>query len=307
MSSGAFRAAAAALAFCFLAVAAPAVLAQDAVGVEKLTGTLKKIQTTKQIALGYREASIPFSYLSAMREPIGYSIDICLDIVEDIRGELSDDTIQVKYVAVNPQTRIPMVVSGAVDLECGQTTNNAERRKQVAFSPVIFVSGTKLLVKRSSNLKSYRDLGKRTVVATEGSTNEAAVNAVNAKQNLGIKLLTVADNAQALQALDLGKADAWAGDDAVLYAMAAEAKSPKDYSVLDEYLSYDPYGIMYRKDDPALDSLVKHSFERLAETRELARIYDQWFLRKLPSGRTLGLSMSPQLASIFEALGQPTE
>jgi glutamate/aspartate transport system substrate-binding protein len=105
----------------------------------------------------------------------------------------------------------------------------------------------------------------------------------------------------------MGKADAWAGDDALLYATATEAKNPKDYSVLDEYLSYDPYGIMYRKDDSALDALVKHSFERLAETRELARIYDQWFLRKLPSGRTLGLSMSPQLESIFEALGQPTE
>jgi len=307
MSSGAFGPAAAALAFCFLAVAAPAALAQDAAGVEQLTGTLKKIKASKSIAIGYREASVPFSYLSAKREPIGYSIDICMEIVEDMRGELGDDTIQVKYVAVNPQTRIPLVVGGTVDLECGQTTNNAERRKQVAFSPIVFVSGTKLMVRRASDLKSYRDLKGRTVVATEGSTNEAAVKAVSAKQNLGIKLLAVADNAQALQALDLGKADAWAGDDAVLYAMAAEAKSAKDYFVLDEYLSYDPYGIMYRKDDPALDAQVKHSFERLAETRELARIYEQWFLRKLPSGRTLGLSMSPQLQSIFEALGQPTE
>jgi len=230
-----------------------------------------------------------------------------MEIVEDIRGELGDDTIQVRYVAVNPQTRIPLVMNGAVDLECGQTTNNAERRRQVAFSPVIFVSGTKLMVRRTSGLKSYRDLKGKTVVATEGSTNEAAVKAVSAKQQLGITVVPVADNTQALLALDSGKADAWAGDDAVLYAMAAESKSPKDYSVLDEYLSYDPYGIMYRKDDPALDKLVKHSFERLAETRELARIYEQWFLRKLPSGRTLGLSISPQLESIFEALGQPTE
>src|SRR5215472_14022106 len=226
MSSSAFKQAA--LAFCaFLCAAAPVALAQEAAGVEQLTGTLKKVKASRTIALGYRDASVPFSYLSAKREPIGYSMDICMEIVEDIRGELGDDTIQVKYVAVNPQTRIPLVMNGTVDLECGQTTNNAERRKQVAFSPIIFVSGTKLLVRRASDLKSYRDLKGRTIVATEGSTNEAAVKAISAKQNLGIKLLTVADNAQALQALDMGKADAWAGDDAVLYATAAEARNPK--------------------------------------------------------------------------------
>jgi len=169
------------------------------------------------------------------------------------------------------------------------------------------VSGTKLLVKRASKLRSYTDLKGRTVVVTEGSTNEAAVKSVDARQRLGMKLLAVRDNDQAFRALDSGKADAWAGDDAVLYATAAESKNPKDFAVLDEYLSYDPYGIMYRKGDPDLDALVKKSFEKLAETRELERIYEQWFLRKLPSGRTLGLSMSPQLEGIFESLGQPTE
>ena len=129
--------------------------AQDAAGVEQLSGTLKKINATTTIAIGYRDASVPFSYLSAVREPIGYSIDICLQIVEDIRGELGRDAIQVRYVAVDTQTRIPRVVDGTVDLECGTTTNNAERRKQVAFSPITFVSGTKLLVKRTSKLRSY--------------------------------------------------------------------------------------------------------------------------------------------------------
>lgn len=301
-----------ALAACLLAGTVPAALAQDAVGVTELSGTLAKIKKTKVIGIGYRDASVPFSYMNSARDqgarqPIGYSIDICLAIVEDIRGELGDDTIQVRYLPVTPQTRIPMVLDGSVDLECGQTTNNAERRKQVAFSPIIFVSGTKLLVKRASKLRSYTDLKGRTVVVTEGSTNEAAVKSVDAKQQLGIKLLAVRDNDQAFQALDSGKADAWAGDDAVLYATAAESKNPKDFAVLDEYLSYDPYGIMYRKNDQDLDALVKKSFEKLAETRELERIYEQWFLRKLPSGRTLGLSMSPQLEGIFESLGQPTE
>jgi glutamate/aspartate transport system substrate-binding protein len=302
------KAALTALAACLFAGAiATAASAQDSVGVEQLSGTLKKIKATKTVAIGYRDASVPFSYLSAARQPIGYSIDICLEIVEDIRGELGDDTIQMKYVAVNTQTRIPMVVDGTIDLECGTTTNNAERRKQVAFSPITFVSGTKLLVKRSSKLRSYRDLKGRTVAVTPASTNEVAIKSLNAREGLNITTLVVPGNTQAFEAVDTGKADAWAGDDAVLFATVAESKNPRDFSVLDEYLSYDPYGIMYRKNDLAFDALVKHTFERLAETRELARIYEQWFLRKLPSGRTLGISMSTQLESIFESLGQPNE
>jgi glutamate/aspartate transport system substrate-binding protein len=293
------------IAFFAGALAAPAV-AQDAVGVEKLTGTLQKIKSTKAISIGFRDASVPFSYLNG-RTSVGYSIDLCLEIVEDIRGELGDDTIQVKYVSVNPQDRIGMVVDGTVDLECGTTTNNAERQKQVAFSPITFVSGTKLLAKRSGNFKSYRDFKGRTVVVTEASTNEAALKALNAKENLGINMMSVRDNAQAFEAVDAGKADAWAGDDVVLTATAVESKRPRDYLVLGDFLSYDPYGIMYRKNDAELDALVRHTFERLAETRELARIYEQWFMRKLPSGRTLGITMSPQLRQIFEALGQPTE
>lgn len=292
---------------CCVALAAPPAAAQDASGVEKLTGTLAKIKRTKTVTIGFRDASLPFSYLNAARVPIGYSIDLCLVLVEEIRGELGDDTIQVKYVSVNPQNRIAMVADGVVDLECGTTTNNAERKKQVAFSPIIFLSGTKLLAKRPAKFKSYRELKGRTVVVTEGSTNEAALKALSAKEQLGITLLAVRDNDQALQAVEAGKADAWAGDDVILAAAAIESKRPQDYVVLGDYLSYDPYGIMYRKSDPAMDALVKRSFEKLAETRELARIYDQWFRRKLPSGKTLGLTMSPQLRAIFESLGQPTE
>ena len=284
-----------------------ATLAQDAVGVEQLTGTLKKIATTRTVTLGYRDASIPFSYLNKAREPIGYSIDICLQIVDDLRAELGNDSIQVKYVAVDTQTRIPKVIDGTVDLECGTTTNTAERRKQVAFSPITFVSGTKLLVKRSSKFRSYRDLKGRIVAATPASTNEAALKTLNAREHLAISILVVPGNTEAFEAVIAGKADAWAGDDALLYATAAESKNPSEFSVLDQFISYDPYGIMYRKDDPGLDALVKRSFERMAQNRDLAQIYEQWFLRKLPSGRTLGLSMSPQLESIFESMGQPTE
>ena len=288
-----------------LALAATAAGAQDAVGVEKLAGTLAKVRSTGTITLGFRDASIPFSYLGPGRKPIGYSIDLCLAIVDGVKAELGMDDVKVKYLPVNPQTRIPMVADGAIDLECGSTTNNTERQKQVAFSPIFFVSGTKLMVKRGAKFRTYRDLRGRNVAVTEGTTNEAAIRAVNAKEGLGITIVPFRDHDQSFAALSTGKVDAWASDDALLYAQAAESGKSGDYSVLGDYLSYDPYGLMYRRDDPAFAAVVRKTFEELAETRELSRLYDQWFTHKLPSGRTLGIAMSPQLESIFESLGQP--
>ena len=288
------------------AVFASVAQAQDAAGVEALTGTLKKVRSAGAITIGFRDASVPFSYLGPGRKPIGYSIDVCLAIVEQIKAELGTEAIAVKYLPVNPQTRIPMVVDGTVDLECGSTTNNAERQKQVAFSPIFFVSGTKVMVKRGSKFRSYRDLKCHSVGVTEGTTNEVALNAVNSKEGLGIDVVPFRDHDQSFAALAAGKVDAWAGDDALLYAQAAESANPRGFSVLNDYLSYDPYGVMFRKNDPAFAALVRRTFEQLAESRELSRLYNQWFLHKLPSGRTLGIAMGPQLESIFESLGQPT-
>ena len=281
--------------------------AQDAIGVERLSGTLAKIRASGAVTLGYRDASIPFSYLNPARKPIGYSIDLCLAIVDDIKTALGNDNVQIKYFPVNSQTRIPLVVSGTIDLECGSTTNNTERQREVAFSPIFFVSGTKLMVKRGTPFKSYRDLKGKSIAVVEGTTNETAMKSIDAKEKLALKLVQFRDHDQAFAALVGGKVDAWAGDDALLYAQAAEAGRSRDFAVLPQYLSYDPYGLMFRKNDPAFEQLVKRAFENLAESRELARIYDQWFLHKLPSGHTLGLAMSPQLQSIFESLGQPTE
>jgi ABC-type amino acid transport substrate-binding protein len=308
MRPGALRAALATVVTSLLAGGlASAALSQEAADVSQLVGTLQKIKATRTIAIGYRTASLPFSYLNAAGQPIGYSIDICQEIVKDVRAELGVDAIQVKYLPVDTQTRIPSVVDGTVDLECGTTTNTTERQKQVSFSPIIFVSGTKLAVKRSSHFRSYRDLKGHTVAVTPASTNEAAIEALNANEGLNIRILQVASNTEAFGAVAADRADAWAGDDAVLFAAIGESGKPRDFMVLDEFLSYDPYGIMYRKSDAEFGALVKHTFDRLARTRELARIYEQWFQRKLPSGRILGIAMSPQLESIFESLGQPTE
>ena len=281
--------------------------AQDAIGVERLTGTLAKVKAARAVAIGVRDASVPFSYVGPAGMPIGYSIDLCRAIVDEIQEEIGAGDLALRFVPVSPQNRIARVVEGTVDLECGSTTRNAERQKEVAFSPVFFVSGTKLMVRRGAPFRSYRDFKGRSVAVTEGTTNEAAIAALDARERLGMKIVRFRDHDQSFAALASGKVDAWAGDDALLYAQAAGSPHPREFAILSEYLSYDPYGIMFRKNDPALAAVFTRTFEKLAASRELARIYDQWFLRKLPSGVTLGIRRSPQLESIFEALGQPTE
>jgi glutamate/aspartate transport system substrate-binding protein len=272
---------------------------------QELTGTLKKIKENRTVTLGHRESSIPFSYVNKVGEPIGYSIDLCNAVVDEVSKELEGMEIAVKYKKVTAETRIPAVKSGEVDLECGSTTANFERKREVAFSPIFFVAGTKLLVPRSSSISSYRDLRDKTVVVTAGTTNEAAVRAISDKQHLGIKLLVGTDHAQSFAMLKEGKADAFATDDILLYGLVATAKLGDQYHVVGEYLSYDPYGLMYRKEDPDFAAIVDRTFSRLAQSRELVQLYNKWFQQRLPTGDTLDLPMSPQLEEIFRVEGVP--
>src|SRR5215475_2149738 len=196
----------------FLAVAlAQAAAAQDTLGA--LSGTLKKIRSTGTITLGYRESSLPFSYLNRRRQPIGYSIDLCREIIEDVSVELDGMEVKIAFAPVDSADRLDKVKTGAVDLECGSTTSNLERQKEVAFSPVFFIAGTKLMVPKSSSIQSYRDLAGKTVVATAGTTNETALRTLSDKQRLGINIVTAPDHAESLAVLMADKADAFASDD----------------------------------------------------------------------------------------------
>jgi glutamate/aspartate transport system substrate-binding protein len=272
---------------------------------QELTGTLKKIKDSKTITLGYRASSIPFSYVNKPGDPIGYSIDLCNAVVDEVSKELAGIEIAVKYKKVTAESRIPAVRSGEIDLECGSTTANFQRKKEVAFSPIFFVAGTKILVPRSSAISSYRDLHDKTVVVTAGTTNETAVRAISEKQRLGIKFLVGKDHAESFALLKEGKADAFATDDVLLYGLVAATGSGEHYHVVGEYLSYDPYGLMYRNDDPDFAAVVDRTFSRLAQSRELVQLYNKWFQQRLPTGENLGLPMSPQLEEIFRVQGVP--
>lgn len=284
------------LASCFLS--AP-VLAQE------LTGTLKKIKDSGTITLGVRETSIPFSYLDDKQQAIGYSIDLCMAIVEEVKKELMMPTLMVKTNPVTSQTRIPLMSNGTIDLECGSTTNNLTRQKQVAFAPVTFVTGTKLLVKKSSKIKSYKDLKGKTVVVTQGTTNERTIKALSDKENLGIKFLNAKDHAESFLTVESGRAAAFSMDDVLLYGLTAKAKKPKDFEVVGDYLSYDPYGIMFRKNDADFAIVANRALSGLMRSGEINKIYDKWFVGKLPSGETIGMPMSPLLKVGFQLQALP--
>jgi ABC-type amino acid transport substrate-binding protein len=282
-------------------LAAEPLAAQDA-GAVRLEGTLKKVNDTGAITLGYREASFPLSY-RADGKPMGYSIDLCLAVVEEVKREIDNDAVRVLYEPVTPETRIAAVKSGKIDIECGSTTSNRERQKEVAFSPVMYVTGTKLMVKRKSGFRSYRDLAGKVVVVTAGTTNEQAIKMLNEKNKLGINVVTARDHEESYSVAAGGKADAFATDDVLLYGLIARHKADADLMVVGDFLSFDPYGLMFRRDDPQMADAVRRAFETMAKNRDLIEYYHKWFIRRTPTGERIGLAMNAQLTEIFRTLG----
>jgi len=285
------------LAACLLATAA---IAQSAG--EGLSPTLASIKSRHVVHLGYRESSPPFSFLDQANRPIGYSLELCEAIVEEIGAEVDDPELKIDYVKVTSDDRIPAVVQGKVDLECGSTTANAERGKQVAFSPLIFVAGTKLMVPKGSLLASVADLKGKTVVVTKGTTNEQAMHNADKKFALGMTILAAPDHEQSYQMLVDGKADAFATDDILLYGLITRHKSQDKFRVAGDYLSYDPYGIMFRRGEPKLAAVVERAFHKLGSNHDLIPLYNKWFVGRLPTGERLNVAISPQLEEAFRVL-----
>ncbi len=271
-------------------------------GGEGLSPTLANIKRAHVVRLGYRESSPPFSFLDQANRPIGYSLELCEAIVDEIGVEVDDASLKIEYVKVTSDDRIPAVVQNKIDLECGSTTANAERSKQVAFSPLIFVAGTKLMVPKASTVSGATDLKGKTVVVTKGTTNEQAMHAVDKKFALGLNIVASPDHEQSYQMLADQKADAFATDDILLYGLIARHKAQDKFRVTGEYLSYDPYGIMFRKGEPQLAAVVERTFRKLGSNRDLIPLYNKWFVSRLPTGEKLNVAISPQLEEAFKAL-----
>jgi len=222
--------------------------------------------------------------------------------VEEIGVEVDDPDLRIEYVKVTSDDRIDAVLQNKIDLECGSTTANAERAKRVAFSPLIFVAGTKLMVPKASNVSGVTDLKGKTVVVTKGTTNEQAMHAVDKKFSLGLNIITTPDHEQSFQTLADGKADAFATDDILLYGLIVRHKAQDKFRVTGDYLSYDPYGIMFRKGEPQLSAVVDRTFRKLGSNRDLIPLYNKWFLARLPTGERMNVPMSLQLEEAFKAM-----
>jgi len=269
---------------------------------EGLSPTLAAIKKSHVVHLGYRESSPPFSFLDQANRPIGYSLELCEAIVEEIGIEVDDANLKIEYVKVTSDDRIQAVLQNKIDLECGSTTANAERAKQVAFSPLMFVAGTKLMVPKASNIQSVTDLKGKTVVVTKGTTNEQAMHNAGKKFSLGLNIIAASDHEQSYQTLVDGKADAFATDDILLYGLIVRHKSQDKFRVTGEFLSYDPYGIMFRKGEPQLSAVVERTFRKLGSNHDLIPLYNKWFVARLPTGERMNVSMSPQLEDAFKAM-----
>jgi len=290
------------LATSLLATAASAQGSGSSGGSEGLSPTLSAIKAAHLVRLGYRESSPPFSFLDQANRPIGYSLELCEAVVDEIGVEVDDPNLKIDYVKVTSDDRIQAVLQNKIDLECGSTTANAERAKQVAFSPLMFVAGTKLMVPKASGVTSVTDLKGKTVVVTKGTTNEQAMHNADKKFSLGLNIVTSPDHEQSYQMLVDGKADAFATDDILLYGLIARHKSQDKFRVTGEYLSYDPYGIMFRKGEPQLTAVVERAFRKLGSNHDLIPLYNKWFVSRLPTGEKLNVAISPQLEEAFHVL-----
>jgi glutamate/aspartate transport system substrate-binding protein len=279
------------------------VLSNGALGQDGgLSPTLASIKSTHAVRLGYREASPPFSFLDQVNRPIGYSLELCEAVVEELAIEVDEPELKIEYVKVTSDDRIAAVLDRKIDLECGSTTANAERARRVAFSPLMFVAGTKLMVPRTSAVASIVDLKGKAISVTKGTTNEQAIIAADRKFGLGVRLEAMPDHEQSYQILADGKVDAFATDDILLYGLIARHRAQDKMKVVGDYLSYDPYGLMFRKGEPAFANVVERTFRKLATNHDLVPLYHKWFMERLPTGEKLGVDISPQLEESFKVL-----
>jgi glutamate/aspartate transport system substrate-binding protein len=259
--------------------AAPATAAPPPPKAEKID-TLKRIRETNALLLGVREASVPFSFLDAQKQPQGYSVDLCLKVADAIKSELKLPKLDVKYVTVTSADRIPALLAGKIDLECGSTTNTRERAQQVAFAYTTFVAGIKMLAPKSANINTVEDLRGKTVVVTKGTTSEKMIRQVNQERILSLTILESKDHNESFKAIEDGKAIAFPMDDVLLYGLISKSSKPDAFAVVGKYLSVEPYAIMLRKDEPQVERIANRALAELFQSGEIRRIYAKWFSTK---------------------------
>ena len=274
------------------------------VSAQELTGTLKKIKDTGTITIGYRESSIPFSYLDDKQQPIGYAMDLCMKVVEAVKTELKMPNLKVNLQPVSSSNRIPLLQNGTIDMECGSTTNSVDRQKQVAFGPTYFVINVTAAVKKNSGIKSLADLNGKTISTTSGTTSVPLLKQYDKTKNVEIKEIYGKDHAESFLLLSQDRTSAFVMDDILLAGQIANSSNPGDYMIIPESLRQEPYSMMLRKDDPQFKALVDKTVGGVMKSGEINRIYTKWFTSPIPPK---GINMNfPQTPPIKEAFTNPT-
>lgn len=267
--------------------------------------TLAKVKSSGSFTIGHRDASIPLSYYDDKQRPIGYSMDLCAKVVDAVKKELNMPNLDVKYQLVTSANRIPLLANGTVDIECGSTTNNADRQKQVSYLPTTFVTANRIVYKKNSGIKKLADLKGKTLVSTAGTTNIKGVTELNAAKNLGVNIVSANGHAEAFLMVETGRAAAFAMDDILLAGLVATSKNPGDFEISEEALSVEPYGIMVRKDDPKFKALADKVIKDLMASGEINKIYEKWFMRPIPPKNiTMNVPMSSNLKKV---IAKPTD
>ena len=283
------------------ALAAACALAAPA-GAEELTGTLKKIKDSNTISLGHRESSIPFSYYDNQQHVIGYSHELMLMAVDAIKQQLGLPNLQVKLTPVTSQNRIPLVQNGTIDIECGSTTNNLERQKQVSFSDTIFIIGTRLLTRKDSGVKDFPDLKGKNVVTTAGTTSERLIRKMNEDKQMGMNIISAKDHGDSFLTLESGRAVAFMMDDALLAGEMAKARRANDWHIVGTPQSREAYGCMMRKDDPAFKKVVDDAIAKAMTSGEAEKLFKKWFQSPVPpKGLNLNLPLGDDMKQLFKS------
>jgi glutamate/aspartate transport system substrate-binding protein len=272
-----------------LSVAGMLALSSAPAPAQDLQGTLKKIKDSGAITIGYREQSVPFSFRGSDGKPTGYSIDLCNRVVTSVQQQLGLSKLDVKWVAVTPETRIPSVVNGTIDLECGSTTNTLTRQEQVDFSHMIFVDGGSLLAK-TAKIASFQDLSGKKIAVIPGTTTETMLRGVLQKALVTAQIMPVKDHREGLAALESGAIDAYASDRVILIGLAVTSQDPTQFAIAEQYLSYEPYGLMLRRGDAPFRLAVNRALSHLYRSNEVMQIYGRWF-GKLGAPSNLLLAM----------------
>ncbi|WP_027816876.1 glutamate/aspartate ABC transporter substrate-binding protein [Paraburkholderia bannensis] len=266
------------------------------------SGTLKKIKDTGVISLGHRESSIPFSYYDDKQNVIGYSQDFALKIVEAVKQKLNMPNLKVKMVPITSQNRIPLVQNGTIDIECGSTTNNAERQQQAAFTNTIFVIGTRLMTKKDSGIKDFADLKGKTVVTTAGTTSERLLRKMNQDKNLGMNIISAKDHGESFMTLSTGRAVAFMMDDALLAGERAKSNNPGDFVIVGTAQSREAYGCMLRKNDPEFKKVADDAIAKVETSGEADAIYKKWFESPIPpKGLNLNFPESEDMKALYKS------